>query len=200
VGVLLDKGADVDAKDEMGRTALIEAARQGHTDTVRALLEKGADVNAQDRDRDTALSEALKYNYSDVITLLKSPPGIPQSKNQGNTTTSMPDASPGATVPNSAPVTTGDQALEEKTQAQAFFMIGLNVRLIEVLWPQTSLLAARCALSIQEDLRKVGAPSNLIELAYEASIRLNLPPEQRQRSVPLLIREVRERLDVLSKA
>jgi len=46
----------------------------------------------------------------------------------------------------------------------------------------------------------VGAPSNLIELAYEASIRLNLPPEERKRSVPVLISELRERLDVLSKA
>lgn len=200
VGVLLDKGAEVDAKDKMGRTALIEAARQGHSDTVRALLEKGADVNAQDSDRNTALSEALKYNYSDVIALLKSPPGIPVSKSLGNTATSMPDASLAGIAPNSPPVTTGDQASEKKTQARAFYRIGLNMRLIEVLWPQTSFLAARCALSIQEDLKKVGAPNNLIEFAYEASARLNLPPEERKRSAPLLIRELRERLDALFKA
>jgi len=36
VAVLLEKGADVNAKDDMGRTALIEAARQGRTETVRA--------------------------------------------------------------------------------------------------------------------------------------------------------------------
>ena len=200
VRVLLERGADVNVKDDMGRSALIEAAGEGHMDTVRALLEKGADVNTQDRDGDTPLSKAEKHNYSDVIALLKNPPGIPQNKSPGNITTSMPDASPAATAPNSTSVTTGAQALEKKTQAQAFYRIGLNMRLIEVLWPQTSLVAARCAVSIQEELRKVRAPSNLIDLAYEASVRLNLPPEERKRPVPPLIRDLRVALDKLPKA
>jgi ankyrin repeat protein len=200
VRVLLEKGADVDAKDDMGRTALIEAARQGQADTVRALLEKGADVTAQDRDKDTALSIAVKHNYPDVIALLHNPPGIPQSKSPGNTTTSMPDASSAATAPNSTPVTTGTQALEKKSQSQAFYRIGLNMRLIEVLWTQTSFLAARCAFSLQEDLRKVGAPDNLIHLAFEASTRLNLPAEERKGPVPPLIRDLRVELDKLCKA
>jgi hypothetical protein len=200
VGVLLERGAEVNAQDDMGRTALIEAARQGYADTVRALLEKGADVNTQDRDKDTALSNAVKNNYSDVIALLKKPPGIPQSQSPGNTTTSVPDPSPAATTPNSTPVTTGTQVLDKKAQAQAFYRMGLNMRLIEVLWPQTNLLAARCAFSLQEDLRRVRAPSNLIELAYEASVRLNLPLEERKGPVPPLIRDLRVALDKLSKA
>jgi hypothetical protein len=190
----------VNAKDDMGRTALIEAARQGYTDTVRALLEKGADVNTQDRDRETALSNAVKNNYPDVIALLNKAPGIAQSKSPGNTTTSMPDPSPAATEPNSTPVTTEAQALEKKSQAQAFYRIGLNMRLIEGLWPQTNLLAARCAFSLQEDLRRVKGPSNLIELAYEASVRLNLPVEERKGPVPPLIRDLRAALDKLPKA
>jgi ankyrin repeat protein len=197
VSVLLEKGAEVNAKDDMGRTALIEAARQGYTDTVRALLEKGADVNTQDRDRETALSNAVKNNYPDVIALLNNPPG---SKSPANTTTSIPDPSPSATAPNSTPVTTDAQALEKKSQAQALYRIGLNMRLIEGLWPQANLLAARCALSLQEDLRKVRAPSNLIELANEAAVRLNLPSEERKGPVPPLIRDLRVALDKFPKA
>jgi len=57
--VLLDHHADVNAKDDMGKTALIEAARQGHTDAVRLLLGKtGAAVDLKALDGSTALSLA----------------------------------------------------------------------------------------------------------------------------------------------
>ena len=42
------KGADVNAKDYNGTTALIMAIRNGYTEIVSRLLEKGADVNAKD--------------------------------------------------------------------------------------------------------------------------------------------------------
>ena len=48
VKLLIEKGADVDAKDWKGRTALMGAALKGHTETVKLLIEKGADVNARD--------------------------------------------------------------------------------------------------------------------------------------------------------
>jgi len=44
---LLAKGADVNAKGEMGLLALHLAARKGHQDILELLVEKGADVNAQ---------------------------------------------------------------------------------------------------------------------------------------------------------
>jgi ankyrin repeat protein len=48
VQLLLEKGADVNAKNKYGRTALIYATERGYTEIVQLLLEKGADVNAKD--------------------------------------------------------------------------------------------------------------------------------------------------------
>ncbi len=45
VKLLLEKGADVNAKGEHGWTPLMEAANRGHSEAAKLLLEKGADVN-----------------------------------------------------------------------------------------------------------------------------------------------------------
>ena len=46
--LLLSKGADVNAKDQSGYTALSWASSGGHSEIVRLLFQKGADVNAKD--------------------------------------------------------------------------------------------------------------------------------------------------------
>src|SRR5947209_8712558 len=48
VRTLLKKGADVNARNEIGITALWIAAGNGKSDVVEVLLEHGADVNARD--------------------------------------------------------------------------------------------------------------------------------------------------------
>ena len=44
---LLEKGADINAKNAEGMTALMEAASQGHANVVKLLLDEGADINAE---------------------------------------------------------------------------------------------------------------------------------------------------------
>ena len=43
----MDAGADVNAQDNSGWTALTHAAWGGNTEIVRTLMDVGADVNAQ---------------------------------------------------------------------------------------------------------------------------------------------------------
>ena len=55
---LIDAGADPNAPDEDGKTALMSAAENGHVSKVRFLLENGASVNARDKSGKTALRYA----------------------------------------------------------------------------------------------------------------------------------------------
>jgi ankyrin repeat protein len=54
----LDKGADVNTKDNGGRTPLYRAAAYGHKEIAELLIAKGADVNAKIEDGGTPLDIA----------------------------------------------------------------------------------------------------------------------------------------------
>jgi ankyrin repeat protein len=67
---LLENGADANAKDKQGRTALMKAANMGYTGIVRVLLDAGADVNAKNQDLTTALMWAASEGHAAVVELL----------------------------------------------------------------------------------------------------------------------------------
>lgn len=56
---ILAAGADVNAGDSYGRTALMWAAEHGDVDCVKFLVARGANVNARDADGSSALSHAV---------------------------------------------------------------------------------------------------------------------------------------------
>ncbi len=66
----LEKGADVNAKDENGNTALMGACKYGRTGVVQLLVKNGADVNIADEDGKTALMKACEQCHTDVARLL----------------------------------------------------------------------------------------------------------------------------------
>lgn len=55
VHALIEKGTNVNAKDDMGRTALMWAANNGAAETAEFLLSHGAEVDAKDQTAKTAL-------------------------------------------------------------------------------------------------------------------------------------------------
>ncbi len=67
---LIEEGADVDAGDSTGRTALLEAAWGGHVDVVKYLLDKGASVNAADSSGYTPLMRAAEEGHAVIVSLL----------------------------------------------------------------------------------------------------------------------------------
>jgi ankyrin repeat protein len=67
---LLDAGADPNAADPSGETALMTATRSGSIDAVKALLQHGADVKAKDAvTQQTPLMWAVRSNFPAAVDL-----------------------------------------------------------------------------------------------------------------------------------
>ncbi len=67
---LLKKGADVNASNKYGDTALMVAAYNGHLEVVKYLAQNGADVNAKVSYGGTALMKAVIGEHLDVVKYL----------------------------------------------------------------------------------------------------------------------------------
>jgi ankyrin repeat protein len=67
VPALIVHGADVNAVDVYGRTALMEAAEAGHDDIVEMLLQAGARPNGKDRYDDDALLLAVREGHKQSV-------------------------------------------------------------------------------------------------------------------------------------
>jgi hypothetical protein len=67
---LLDKGADVNTRDEFGCTPLRLAATIGNIDIVKFLVERGADADAKDKFGFTPLHCAASNGHLDIVKFL----------------------------------------------------------------------------------------------------------------------------------
>jgi ankyrin repeat protein/uncharacterized protein YecT (DUF1311 family) len=70
VTTLLDHGADINAPDPLGETALMAAVRARRQDRVEMLLDRGANVNVHNRMGRTALHLAVEAEDANVVKLL----------------------------------------------------------------------------------------------------------------------------------
>eukprot|EP00277_Geminigera_cryophila_P000616 CAMPEP_0179421922 /NCGR_PEP_ID=MMETSP0799-20121207/10102_1 /TAXON_ID=46947 /ORGANISM="Geminigera cryophila, Strain CCMP2564" /LENGTH=893 /DNA_ID=CAMNT_0021195917 /DNA_START=41 /DNA_END=2722 /DNA_ORIENTATION=+ len=70
LGILVARGADVNAMDYDKRSALHLAAAEGHLEVVRFLVQKGSNVNSPDRWGSHPLRDAVQGNHTEVVEVL----------------------------------------------------------------------------------------------------------------------------------
>jgi len=71
VRALLNSGANINTRDNVGQTALIHAATPGHLEVVRLLLNRGANINTRDDEEGgTALIYAASSGQLPLVKLL----------------------------------------------------------------------------------------------------------------------------------
>ena len=68
--LLIERGADVNAQDEIDDSAFLLAGARGHTEIVRLTLAAGADLKSTNRYGGTALIPACHYGHVDTVRLL----------------------------------------------------------------------------------------------------------------------------------
>jgi ankyrin repeat protein len=88
---LIDAGADIEIRDDNGRTPLLDAVWGRHASTVQLLMDRGADINAPTNELWTPLMEAVYQSESNpcngsvVRALLDAGADIHAQNDQGQT-------------------------------------------------------------------------------------------------------------------
>ena len=90
IGAALEGGANVDAHDATGRTALLAATMAGRVDAVRELLEAGANVDLQDDRQDNPFLYAGAEGMLDILRLLNEAGADPTLTNRFGGTALIP--------------------------------------------------------------------------------------------------------------
>ncbi|EMY33110.1 hypothetical protein D477_016605 [Arthrobacter crystallopoietes BAB-32] len=69
IRVLLQRGADLEARNDDGRTPLVTATKANNVQAARTLIEAGADVNAKDDIEDSAYLYAGAEGFNEILEL-----------------------------------------------------------------------------------------------------------------------------------
>jgi uncharacterized protein len=70
VDLLLDRGANIEATDDLGQRPLLSAARHGQIEVVKRLFNRGASINAVDWQDQNAVSRARRAGHQELVEWL----------------------------------------------------------------------------------------------------------------------------------
>ena len=74
--VLIDAGADIETKDERGRSPLLRASPSGKFAVVKMLVKAGAGVRTTDNNGDTCLTLASYFGHTETVRYLVTVPEV----------------------------------------------------------------------------------------------------------------------------
>ena len=194
VAALLEHHADLNIQDETGRTALLEAIREERGETVRILVGGGAALDVKDRDGNTAMSLALKQNSTGIVELLKKPAENRTSKPHVDIETPATTVDP-ASDPTTNPLVAAAQAEQRRSEARAFYGLGLSIRFLEELGTGSARARERAAAALLEDLRRVQAPEELTNLGQKISVQIMVSRGERDETTEAQLTELTKGLD-----
>jgi len=105
-GLLLERGADINARDPEGRTVLMLACASEAVpvDMVKMLLAQGVDVNAKSAAGDTALTYAKRHGNTPIVQLLERAGAVEANPEPAPAIKYMPAGSARAAVTRSLPL------------------------------------------------------------------------------------------------
>jgi len=126
--LLLERGADINARSTNGSSVLMMAVYEGHEDLVRLLLARGADTGVKNDWGDGALAWAFKFKRHAIARLVPTPQEFVAAANQPKAQWGEPVRSQPAQPPAPQPV----KAAVDATTGQ-----------IDELMNMRSILAAR---------------------------------------------------------
>ncbi len=87
---LIRDGADINTRDEQGRTPILAATHGNQADTVRALIEAGADINLQDHKLDNPFLYAGAEGLLEIVKILNDAGADPAITNRYGGTALIP--------------------------------------------------------------------------------------------------------------
>ena len=117
---LLDRGADIEARDDDGWNALMSASYYGQVAVVELLLDRGADIEARSNSGNTALSWASKKGHDEVAAVLRAwaaKPGGRQDTSPTLAQSQEPAPAAQATRPSTPPPPPAEPPVEQNKTA-----------------------------------------------------------------------------------
>lgn len=158
VETLIQEGADLDAAQGDGMTALHWAAEQGHAEMARTLVEAGAGLSLTTRLGDyTPLQVAARGGHAEILEILLEAGADPNAETSTG----------GSTALHFAAATAHDEAVA------TLVAYGANVNVREDHWGQTPLMfaASKGRLETVETLLEAGADVNAMTGVRDMRVR-----------------------------